>query len=244
MNLAFLTSIFSRQSKLEKKVEALEQQSGVNLTPRIEALEADNTTINQSIVTLNQIVTDFISPKFEDEVFKLDGSRLFSTTGSTDWDFNEGAVIFKASGSINLVNDLVTCDGQIKHKTKIGSKIYPHIHWWQTDNRAYIYTLRYRIQLNGQQKNTVWTTVTAQTATADSIFPYISGTLDQITFFGSGLGVENSGIQLPNDNSMLSAIIQFKFTRTDALTGNISGTSFDYHYEIDSNGSVTQSSKN
>ncbi len=241
---ALLQSITMKYNIISKKVDNLEQQSGVNLTPRIEALEANNITINETIVALNQTVVDFVAPKFDDETFKLDGSRLFSTTGSTDWDFNEGAVIFKASGSINLNNDLVTCDGQLKHKTKIGSKIYPHIHWWQPDNRAYVFTLRYRIHLNNQPKNTVWTTVTAQAATVDSIFPYVSGTLNQITYFGSGLGRDNSGIQLPNDDSFLSAIIQFKFTRTDVLSGTILGTSFDYHYEIDSNGSVTQGSKN
>ena len=199
---------------------------------------------------MKKIITDnievenslkLIETTFDDMVFKLDGSKLYSTVGKVDYNWEEDAVIFEPSGNIANVNDRVNCGGQLSHRIKPLTKIYPHLHWWQDSNKLIIFTLQYRINYNGTAKTTVWTTVTAQSMTNDNTFTYTSGTLNQITYFGSGLGRENSGIQLLAGE--LSAIAQFRFTRTDAQTGNILGSSFDFHFEVDTMGSATQGSK-
>jgi hypothetical protein len=178
---------------------------------------------------------------FNDYVFTLTGERLNSAAGSVQYDWNEGAVVFKPNGEIGNTADVVVCDGQYPHSGDLTGKIYPHLHWWQPDNRNYVFTMRYRIHPNGQPKTGTWTEVTAQANTPDSVFQYVSGTLNQITFFGSGQGSQAAGIQLPAN--ALSCIVQFRFTRTDTLSGDILGQSFDFHYLVDSRGSKTQGQK-
>ena len=169
---------------------------------------------------------------FDDRPIPLIGKRIGTSTGTADYDWDELGVVFSANGGISDNNDVIATETQMPHGAKLNGKIYPHIHWWQTSSSAYVFTLQYRVQDNGSAKTTSWTNMTA-TAGTDDVYTYTSGTLNQITRFKDGSG--NYYIDL--DGVGISATIQFRMTRTDALAGTATVTFFDFHYEIDTLGS-------
>ena len=74
-----------------------------------------------------------------------------------------------------------------------------------------------------------WVTATANLV-ADSVYPYVSGTLDQITRI-TGIDMTGSGI---------SATVQFRLARTDSTSGDILAVFVDAHVERDTVGSRTE----
>ena len=168
---------------------------------------------------------------YDDIPGQLIGLRLFSSPGTVDFEWDENGIIFEPNGSISSQNDRILINIQYPHQAKMNGKLYPHIHWEQVSSNDVIFTMQYRIQSNGVSKETTWTTMTAS-AVNDSIFTYTSGTLNQITKFknGSDYFIDMSG-------KSISSTLQFRLTRTDATAGNVIGTFFDLHYEIDSYGS-------
>lgn len=174
---------------------------------------------------------------FDDMATSLIGKRLFSNTGTVDYNYIENALKFQDRGSFASANNYVSASIQYPHKAKADGKIYPHIHWEQDSNDAVVFELQYRIQGNNQPKNTAWANMVGNTT--DSVFPYISGTLNQITQFKDGSG--NAYIDMTGAG--ISATIQFRLTRTDNINTDVLATFFDFHYEIDSDGSKTEYSK-
>lgn len=91
----------------------------------------------------------------------------------------------------------------------------------------------YRVQKNGEEKITGWTSVTSN-STDNSIFTYETGTtINQITNLG----------QIPIAHPSLSATVQYRLTRTDVTTGDIEALFVDGHVLIDMDGSRTQWTK-
>jgi len=177
---------------------------------------------------------------WKDMVSNLFGKRLFSTAGKVNYDYIENALVFAPSGVITDENDRVSGNQEINHEFKIGVNItyLPHLHWWQqvTSNtiKAVIFTLRYRVQTNGGAKTTAWTTITANAGT-DDIWDFtalVDGLYNQITSF-TPFAITCG----------LSDTIQFQMCRTDAQTGNVSATFFDFHAMVDSDGSDTPLTK-
>jgi len=154
------------------------------------------------------------------------GRRLYATAGTVDWDWDENAAVFSPSGDISDQNDRVIFNIQVPHRTLVGSDLKPHIHIWQPDSTERTFTFQYRVQENGEAKETTWTQTTASLST-DALFSYTSGTLNQILKFPD---ISLSGVSL-------SAVIQCRITRTDANAGDVSVTFFDFHYNLDTAGS-------
>lgn len=170
---------------------------------------------------------------YDDKAYQLIGRRLSSSVGRVDYDWNEQAVIFQNNGDIANINDLVGINAEYPHEAKEDGKIYPHLHWWQTSaTDAIVFTLAYRIQKNGSAKETTWTQMTAEALT-DSVLPYTSGTMNQITKFKDA----SNNYYIDLNDMGLSATIQFRLTRTDSVSGDVSGIFFDFHYEKETLGS-------
>lgn len=150
----------------------------------------------------------------------------------------ENTVDFTTSATLT---DYVFLNYQLSHKWKLGTIIYPHIHWEQALNATPNWLFQYRWQMNGQPKTTAWTNYIAIT----NAFTYTSGTLNQIS--------HNGGIT-PPVNASLSDVIEIRIMRDStnstglfpwpnlyAATASI--TSADIHYQIDTAGSRTEYTK-
>jgi len=171
---------------------------------------------------------------WEDISEPLNGDNLFSTPGTADYDWGELCVTLAPNGNIANNSDLVTQVYQLRHATKVDSMLKFHIHWEQKDSTARQFTWKYRKQSCGGAKATAWSSnVVVNSGETTNAFPYTSGTINQITNLGS---IDTTGLSL-------SSVIQVKLTRTDAVAGNINATFIDMHYERDSLGSRTESTK-
>jgi hypothetical protein len=147
----------------------------------------------------------------------------------------ESTVDFVRSANLS---DYIYTNVQMSHRWKIGSVVYPHIHYFQTVAGIPNFLLQYRWQKNGGAKTTAWTNYKCNTAA----FTYTTGTIHQIA--------HDSGITPPAGSS-LSDIIQFRIIRDVAnSSGLFAGTdpdgsvvgiiSFDVHTERDKLGSNSE----
>lgn len=154
---------------------------------------------------------------------------------------NDAEVSIDFSNSSNLL-DYAVLSYQMPHSWKIGSVIYPHIHWEQANNITPNFLIQYRWQDQGNTKTTSWTNYPITT----NAFAYTSGTINQISFKIAGL--------TPPLNAGLSDIIQFRVIRDNANdSGAFSGidtypatvaiTSVDIHTERDTLGSNSEYAK-
>jgi len=170
---------------------------------------------------------------WDDITGSLVARRLESVLGRLQYDYTENAIIMQDNGSIGATADRLIFNFQKPHGAKVASEFRLHVHWEQTFAGQVDFTLQYRIQKNGQAKTTAWTTVNRNSVN-DSIFPYVSGTLNQITRLAE-IDLTSSGI---------SATIEFRLARTDNTgLGDILATFADGHIEFDMNGSRQEYAK-
>lgn len=178
-----------------------------------------------------------------DIVNSLTGRRLASISGGVDYNYIENSITFKSGGAVGDINDMVAWSVQYNHELlqenyddgviQLAPQVKPHMHWEQTTAKDYQFTLRYRIQYNGQQKATAWTTLT-MSAVNDSAFIYSTGTANQISLFKNG---SNENIIELTAGEALSATIQFQLWRTDSETEDVEVTFVDCHAPNDRGGS-------
>ena len=163
---------------------------------------------------------------WDDVVGSLIGKNLSDNTGSVDYNWVENTITFAPNGDIDTSADLVNFNVQIPHGTKLNSIADLHLHWEQIDDVPREFTVRHRIQNNGQAKTIAWTESIVSTAT-DAKFAYSTGILNQISDL---VDIDLNGIGI-------SSVIQFQVTRTDAIAGDIEVTFMDVHVEKDTIGS-------
>jgi hypothetical protein len=153
---------------------------------------------------------------------------------------SDNLVVNVAEGTLDYKDSATTADYavmnvQINHDWKIGSIVYPHLHWFQSQAGVPNWLIQYRWQINGEAKTTSWTNYPLNT----QVFTYTSGTIMQIS--------HNSGLT-PPEGAGLSDILQLRLIRdsnntstefagNDPVTGNVSTVNLDVHYEINSIGS-------
>ena len=166
------------------------------------------------------------STVWDDIVGSLIGKSLSSTAGQVDYSWAENAISFGPNGDIATEADLINFSVQVPHSAKYESNLDLHIHWEQIDSTAREFTIHHRIQSNGSAKSTAWTENIVSTQLDDK-FTYTSGTLNQISDM----------IQINMSGVGISAIIQFKITRSDSVAGDINVTFMDIHVEKDTLGS-------
>lgn len=170
-----------------------------------------------------------------DEFSQLIGQRLESPSSRIIQSASEGAVYFK--DTTVLGTDYIGMTIQFNHDWDY-SAIYPHLHWWQASANVPNWILQYRWQVNGSAKSTSWTNV----AVASHAFTYSSGTLNQISAFGSidapsGAGVSTMlQMRITRDTTNASGL----FAGADPLTGDVYGVFFDVHKQVNRLGSRQQ----
>ena len=165
--------------------------------------------------------------QWDDILGAVTGVKLNDTKGTVGFDYNEGSLVFEPGGDITVDNDCVWFNIQKMHAVKTDSELRMHIHYTQTDTTERVFTLKYRVQPNGGTKTTTWTTTTATCNAASHVFPYTSGSINQIVQFPA---IDWSAVGI-------SSTVQFRLARTDSLTGNVEATFIDGHVELDSQGS-------
>jgi hypothetical protein len=174
---------------------------------------------------------------WDDLLTVLTGQRLESPSSRVTYNNAEGTIDFDNSTD---VADYVVMNIQLSHKWKIGSVVYPHLHWWQPNANVPNWMIQYRWQVEGAAKTTAWTNLIRN---AES-FTYVNGTLNQITRFGA------AGITPPGGAS-LSDILQVRLIRdktnssglfggADTTGVTVSAESFDIHIEMDTLGSAQE----
>lgn len=162
---------------------------------------------------------------WDDIQTSLIGRRLASSSGTVAYNYTENTVDFSGGGTITNINDTVVFNLQTRHATLEDSSLHLHMHFAQSDATVRTMTVRYRIQDNGEQKTTAWTTVTADTD--DAVWTWTTGTLNNILSLAT---IDLTGVGL-------SAVVQIQATRSDSNGGLLPVTFIDAHYEIDSLGS-------
>lgn len=172
------------------------------------------------------------STVWDDLVGSLIGRRLSSVAGKVDYNWAENTITMQPGGVITTTNDLIIFNYQYPHACITDGEMRLHIHWEQPNANQVEWTLDYRIQSNGSAKTTAWTRVTAN-STDDSVFTYVSGTLNQITELAT-IDMTGAGI---------SATVQFRLARTDVTATDIEAVFVDAHVLRDTGGSRTEYTK-
>ena len=126
----------------------------------------------------------------------------------------------------NDETEYIVIGEQFSHKYKIGSNIYPHIHYTQTSASVPTFVLQYKWYSLGKPVPSNYTTIQTNAAA----FVYTGGTMQQLLSFPAINGSNITGV---------SSWFEAKLYRKtgDGVTGDVLSKSFDIHYEIDSIGS-------
>lgn len=187
--------------------------------------EADGTMVMVGAATVFDDLTADITRA------KIVGTRVAFNDAENTLDFTNACTL----------TDYVVTNYQMTHKWKLGSNIFPHIHWEQTSNATPNWLIQYRWQKNSGAKTTAWTNYKCTT----NAYTYVSGTLNQISY-GAALtppvGYSMSDIlefRVTRDTANTSAV----FSGVDTYTGTVSITACDIHTECDSIGSHSEYSK-
>lgn len=182
---------------------------------------------NYTYLDENGIYLKGTASVWEDIQSSLIGARLTSTAGAIDYDFDENALEM-SNGSLSNINDRVIFNYQLPHSARQDGQLNLHIHWEQTDLSIHTFSLEYRVQSNGAEKETTWTRVDVDTGGANDVFtpPVGFGTFSQITKL----------VDLDTTDWGISAQVQFRLTKT-AGTGSVRATYVDAHFEKDTMGS-------
>lgn len=153
---------------------------------------------------------------------------LLGILNKPDYDFTNLGLLFPQ----NDTSEIVYIIAQISHKYKIGSSIYPHIHWVQSQATEAVWKMDYRWYDNGDDPTGGFTTLTA----GAGYFTYPgSGSILQQSNFPA---INGSGIDL------ISSFLDIKLYRDDNLvTGDVLAKEFDIHFEIDTIGSRSEQIK-
>ena len=150
--------------------------------------------------------------------------------GQTDkpaWDATNLGYLFPQNDATQVL--YLNC--QIPHRWKVGSTIYPHVHFEQAANQVPVFKMDYKWASIGSAIPAGWTTYTMD----QLVKTYTSGTIHNIVNGAAGIAGTDMGI---------SSVLKIKLYRGDNVyVGNVLATSIDIHIEIDSFGSDTEYSK-
>lgn len=198
-----------------------------NIEALVDPLYIGNGANRVKVGTDGTLTVEEEGTTWDDLRASLIGQKLYSNRGTVDYNYSEGAVSFSPNGDITNDDDYVLVNYQMPHAALVDGPFHFHMHWFQTDNTPREITLEYRVQSNGEPKDTTWTQIVAPTGGTADAFTYTSGTLNQITEL----------FTLDTTGFGISAVIQVRMTRSDSVAGAIDITQLDAHYKIDSFGS-------
>jgi len=135
-----------------------------------------------SVATDGTLTMQGTATAWEDLREQLTGKNLNSTAGTANYDFTNGWVRLESGGAIADDTDVVQATFQTPHSMKVGGDgIWFHLHWLQTNVTSRTITGKYRVIINGSAP-LAWTDFAATcTEAGDNAFPYVSGSLVQVT---------------------------------------------------------------
>lgn len=159
-------------------------------------------------------------PRWDDLRFPATLIRQGATT-KPDFDTTNLGLLFPQNDAAEIAYIIA----QMPHNYKLGTALEPHIHYFQDEADEPVFKMDYRVYKLGAATIPSFTTITA----SNFVFTYVSGTLNQVVSFPE---IDMSAIDT------ISAIIDIKIYRDDnVVTGDVLGKEFDFHYQIDGDGS-------
>jgi hypothetical protein len=169
---------------------------------------------------------------FRDEL--NDALSIQQTGPGVSKNLTEGTLDFTTAADLN---DYGIVNVQFNHDRLINSKVYPHIHWFQSSVGSPNWLIRYRLQNTNTLKTTAWTNYRCN----ENVFTYTSGVLNQISHgFPNDVGILINGsvsdilqVRVIRDVANASGV----FVGTDPFVGIGQLLSFDIHVECDTLGS-------
>lgn len=168
----------------------------------------------------------------------LTGQQLTISAGRLDYDFTECTVDFSATA--RYPEEPIAMTFQMQHDKLLDSVIVPHLHWVQSENNIPNWLIAARWYKNGAA-------IPAFTlAKYDShVYTYSSGSIMQLTNFPA--------LAAPSDETLSSicdiilyrdsANVSTLFAGADPYTVPAKAKEFDIHFQRDSLGSITASTK-
>ena len=167
------------------------------------------------------------STLFDDLRFPATAINPPGAASDPDWDASDGGWLFDAGST-----EVLYVIGQLPHRYKEGSTLYPHVHWEKTTSAAG--DVMWRLRYNWSRINEVRTGLTTISETSVTAGTPDTDTADKhlITAF-------------PDISGTGSGISDMLVMRLERVGGNASDTygadarliEFDIHYELDTGGS-------
>ena len=173
-----------------------------------------------------------------DELGFLITQRIESPASRIVADHAEGELEYKDTCTLD---DYVSMPIQINHNWDGTTPIGLHLHWPQASANLPNWLIQYRWRRNGQAKATSWTSKKYDS----HVYTYTSGTLEQITSFGTITPPADVGlssflqVRLLRDVANTSTL----FAGADPLTGSAKALGYDAHKVVDGFGSNTEYEK-
>lgn len=138
-------------------------------------------------------------------------------TNKPDYDYTNFGLLFPQNNASEIAYTIY----QLPHVYKLGSDIYPHVHFVQSGADQPTFKIDYRWYENEGDPTIGFTTLTFSTF----LYTYTSGSILQIAYSSA---ISGSGI------SSLSSFLEVKLYRDDnVVTGDVLVKELDVHYQID-----------
>lgn len=226
--LGFKAGKFSFDPELQVEVEPIfGDVEGGNYTE----IEDDGTIVTYGEgTTWNEISQSFV------------GQNIYVNQGRIDYNYDELSLDYTTTA--RYPNEFAGSVKQMPHERANNTNIRPHIHWIQNQNVMPNILIEYRAYNNGQEVPAVW--VQKALTSADNLFTYTSGDIQQITEFdlpasvGESLGLSGTfEAKIYRDSQNTSGL----FAGADAYTGSLSLKYYDIHYVVDMSGSREEFTK-
>ena len=179
---------------------------------------------------------------FDDLLAPLIGAKLESPSSHITYSVSRTGVVMAKTCDWN--DDWLAMTIQMSHRWKTGSAVYPHLHWLQSAAAMPNLGISWVWQTNGALLKETWPNVKHSA----NVFNWSSGTLNQITKFGSITPPTGAGlsdlllVKIWRDVANESTL--FTGAEVDAnVQDNVAAYSFDIHFEIDQAGSDEEYTK-
>jgi hypothetical protein len=162
-----------------------------------------------------------------DDIFVPLHSTRKGANDKPDYDYTNIGFLFPQNDATEILYFTV----QFPHRYKVGSSIYPHVHWRQSAATVPVFKLDYKWYSVGDAVPANFSTYTMSTLAAT----YSSGTIHQIS---------KNATPIPGSGKGISSMLVCKLYRDDnAVIGDVLVDQFDIHFEIDSPGSREEYTK-
>ena len=174
---------------------------------------------------------------WDDLASSIIGKKLDSTVGKIDYDYENNRVKFQPHGTnFTDLKNVVGFNLQKPHAARADSTLNLHIHWEQARVSGTsvhpIFQYRYRVQPNGEEVVTAWTTGSTTSSEANNAFDDATTdiTINQITKL----------VSIDWSDAYLSSTVQIQLTRGDDGLADIYATFIDGHVDYDQDGSIEE----